>query len=56
MTLAPRDLAIAALAACAVAGGTAAPPVIVGGPFIDGTGRPPLPDGVIVSATASSSP
>ena len=52
MTLALRALAIAALAllavARAVAGQTAAPLVIVGGTVIDGTGRPPLPDGVIV--------
>jgi len=32
----------------AAAGETAAPLVIVGGTVIDGTGRPPLPDGVLV--------
>jgi imidazolonepropionase-like amidohydrolase len=51
VTLALRGLAIAALAlftvSLATAGETAAPLVIVGGTVIDGTGRPPLPDGVI---------
>ena len=32
----------------AAAGETAAPLVIVGGTVIHGTGRPPLPDGVVV--------
>ena len=52
MTFALRGLALAALAlgaaALAEAGETAASLVIVGGTVIDGTGRPPLPDGVIV--------
>ncbi len=52
MTRAPRGLAIAALALLAVAlaeaGETATPLVIVGGTVIDGTGRPPLPNGVII--------
>jgi imidazolonepropionase-like amidohydrolase len=52
MTLALRGLALAALAFLAVtlaeARETAAPLVIAGGTVIDGTGRPPLPDGVIV--------
>jgi len=52
VTFALRSLAIAALALLAVAlvaaGETAAPLVIVRGSIIDGTGRPPLPDGVIV--------
>ena len=52
VTLTLRGLTLTALvflaAARAAAGEPAAPLVIVGGTVIDGTGRPPLPDGVIV--------